>query len=65
VLLDWLGELQRERLRIVAHVRTTTRRWIAAAIGGYHDGENSLSDGLASSSTPGSCAAITALFNVL
>jgi hypothetical protein len=43
----------RPLLRIVAHVRTATRRWIAAAIGGYHDGENPLADGLASSFTPG------------
>ena len=28
------------KLRIAAHVRTASRRWIAAAIGGYHDGEN-------------------------
>jgi Insertion element 4 transposase N-terminal len=27
-------------LRIAVHVRTATRRWIAAATGGYHDGEN-------------------------
>jgi len=26
------------KLRIVAHVRTGSRRWIGAAIGGYHDG---------------------------
>ena len=39
----------RPLLRITAHVRTATRRWIAAAIGGYHDGENPLADDLASS----------------
>lgn len=35
------------RLRIVAHVRTGSRRWIGAAAGGYHDGENALVDELA------------------
>ncbi len=35
------------KVRIVAHVRTGSRRWIAAAIGGYHDGENALVDDLA------------------
>jgi hypothetical protein len=43
----------RPLLRIAAHVRTATRRWIAAAIGGYHDGENPLADDLASSFTAG------------
>ena len=43
----------RPLLRIAAHVRTATRRWIAAAIGGYHDGENPLADGLEWSFTPG------------
>jgi hypothetical protein len=43
----------RPLLRITAHVRTATRRWIAAAIGGYHDGENPLADDLASSFTAG------------
>jgi hypothetical protein len=28
------------KLRLVAHVRTGSRRWIGAAVGGYHDGEN-------------------------
>jgi hypothetical protein len=28
------------KIRIAAHVRTGSRRWIAAAIGGYLDGEN-------------------------
>jgi Insertion element 4 transposase N-terminal/Transposase DDE domain len=32
------------QLRIVAHVRTGSRRWIAAAVGGYQDGENTLAD---------------------
>lgn len=43
----------RPLLRIAAHVRTATRRWIAAAIGGYHDGENPLADELEGSFTPG------------
>ena len=34
------------KIRIAAHVRTGSRRWIAAAIGGYHDGENTLADQL-------------------
>jgi hypothetical protein len=34
-------------VRIVAHVRTGSRRWIGAAVGGYHDGENALVDDLA------------------
>jgi hypothetical protein len=41
------------KLRIAAHVRTGSRRWIAAAIGGYHDGENTLADELESSFTSG------------
>jgi Transposase DDE domain/Insertion element 4 transposase N-terminal len=43
----------RPLLRIAAHVRTATRRWIAAAAGGYHDGENPLADDLEWSFTPG------------
>ena len=35
-------------LRLVALVRTATHRWAAAAIGGYHDGENALADELES-----------------
>lgn len=35
------------KLRIVAHVRTGSRRWIGAAAGGYHDGENTLAEDLA------------------
>jgi len=52
------GDGARPLLRAVAHVRTATRRWIAAAIGGYHDGENTLADdwkppsGPASSTSP-------------
>jgi hypothetical protein len=41
------------KIRLVAHMRTGSRRWIAAAIGGYHDGENTLADELESSFTPG------------
>ena len=36
----------RPLLRITAHVRTATFRWISAAVGGYHDGENALADQL-------------------
>ena len=43
----------RPLLRITAHVRTATFRWIAAAIGGYHDGENALADQLEGSFRPG------------
>jgi Transposase DDE domain/Insertion element 4 transposase N-terminal len=56
VLADVFGipaDGARPLLRIAAHVRTATRRWIAAATGGYHDGENPLADGLAWSFTPG------------
>ena len=41
------------KLRLVAHVRTGSRRWIAAAAGGYHDGENTLADELEASFTAG------------
>ena len=41
------------KLRIAAHVRTSSRRWIAAAVGGYLDGENTLADELKSSFTGG------------
>ncbi len=41
------------KVRIVANVRTGSRRWIGAAIGGYHDGENALVDELASTLRPG------------
>ena len=43
----------RPLLRVTAHVRTTTFRWIGAAIGGYHDGENALADQLEGSFRPG------------
>ena len=36
------AERARPLLRITAHVRTASFRWIGAAIGGYHDGENAL-----------------------
>jgi len=41
------------KLRIAAHVRTASRRWIAAAVGGYLDGENMLADELEGSFTGG------------
>jgi hypothetical protein len=47
------GEGARPLLRIAAHVRTATRRWMDAAIGGYHDGENALADQLEDSFVPG------------
>ncbi len=40
-------------LRVTAHVRTATFRWIGAAIGGYHNGENALADQLENSFRPG------------
>src|SRR5437763_94221 len=39
--------------RVTAHVRTATFRWIGAAAGGYHDGENALADQLEGSFRPG------------
>src|SRR6266550_6119292 len=56
VLEDGFGtpaEGARPLLRVTAHVRTATFRWIGAAIGGYHDGENVLADQLEDSFTPG------------
>ena len=41
------------KLRMAAHVRTGSRRWVAAAVGGYHDGENTLADELEGSFTAG------------
>jgi hypothetical protein len=41
------------KLRLVAHARTGSRRWIAAAVGGYRDGENTLADELEESFTAG------------
>jgi hypothetical protein len=41
------------KLRMAAHVRTASRRWIAAAVGGYLDGENTLADELEGSFTGG------------
>jgi hypothetical protein len=43
----------RPLLRIAAHVRTASRRWIGAGIGSYHDGENDLADRLEWSFKPG------------
>ncbi len=34
------------KIRLVAHLSVGSRRWKAAAIGGYHDGENALVDQL-------------------
>lgn len=39
-------EAGRPLLRIVGHVRTASRRWIAAETGTYHQSENELADGL-------------------
>jgi hypothetical protein len=39
-------EAGRPLLRIVGHVRTASRRWIAAETGTYHQGGNELDDGL-------------------
>jgi DDE family transposase/transposase IS4-like protein len=47
------AERARPMLRVTAHVRTATFRWIGAAIGGYHDGENALADQLEDSFGPG------------
>ena len=47
------AEGARPLLRIAAHVRTASRRWIGAETGGYHDGENDLADKLAWSFRPG------------
>jgi hypothetical protein len=47
------GDGARPLLRVTAHVRTATFRWIGAAIGGYHDGENALADELEDSFRPG------------
>ena len=41
------------KIRLVAHLQAGTRRWKAAAVGGYHDGENTLADELESSFTAG------------
>jgi len=43
----------RPLLRIAAHVRTATFRWIGAGIGCYNDGENDLADRLEWSFRPG------------
>ena len=43
----------RPLLRVTAHVRTATFRWIGAAVGGYHEGENALAGQLEDSFRPG------------
>jgi hypothetical protein len=43
----------RPLVRMAAHVRTASRRWIGAELGGYHDGENDLADKLEWSFRPG------------
>jgi Insertion element 4 transposase N-terminal/Transposase DDE domain len=40
------SEAGRPLLRIVGHVRVASRRWAAAEIGTYHQGENELADSL-------------------
>lgn len=40
------SETGRPLLRVVGHVRTASRRWIAAETGTYHQSENELADGL-------------------
>ena len=47
------SEAGRPLLRVVAHVRAASRRWIGAGIGSYHDGENDLADELIGSFRPG------------
>jgi hypothetical protein len=47
------SEAGRPLLRITAHVRTASRRWIAAAAGSYHQGENELAGQLGSSFVKG------------
>jgi Transposase DDE domain/Insertion element 4 transposase N-terminal len=41
------------KLRVVALLQAGTMRWLAAASGGYHDGENALADQLAGALRPG------------
>ena len=56
VLEDEFGtpaERARPVLRVTAHVRTATFRWIGATIGVYHDGENALADQLEDTFGPG------------
>src|SRR2546430_1952529 len=43
----------RPLLRVTAHGRTAPFRWIGAAIGGYHDGENAVAGQLEGSFRPG------------
>ena len=47
------SEAGRPLLRVTAHVRAATRRWIAAAVGTYRQGENELADQLEESFAKG------------
>ena len=47
------SEAGRPLLRITAHVRTASRRWISAGVGTYRQGENELADQLGDSFTKG------------
>jgi len=47
-----LALLRQPLLRVTAHVRTATFRWISAAIGGYCDGDNALADSSKAASGP-------------
>jgi hypothetical protein len=42
------------KIRLVAHLQAGTRRWKAAAVGGYHDGENTLGRQQSALIVPGS-----------
>jgi hypothetical protein len=43
----------RPQLRVAALLQAGTTRWVAAAVGGYHDGENALADKLEGALRPG------------
>jgi hypothetical protein len=43
----------RPQLRVTALLQAGTMRWLAAAVGGYHDGENALADQLEGALRPG------------
>jgi hypothetical protein len=43
----------RPQLRVTALLQAGTMRWLAAAVGGYHDGENALADKLEGALRPG------------
>jgi hypothetical protein len=49
------------KLRVVALLQAGTMRWKAAALGGYHDGENALADQLEGALGPVSSASIPRL----